>query len=86
MNSDRAAGLFWLVVGIVVSAASYHLGLGSVREPGTGFLPFGAGMLLAILSLGSLFQEYRKQAQSKEPLFRGTLWYKVILVFVVLLV
>jgi putative tricarboxylic transport membrane protein len=86
MSSDRAAGLFWLVVGIVVSAASYRLGLGSVREPGTGFLPFGAGMLLAILSLCALFQEYRKQPSPKEPLFKGALWLKVILAFVALLV
>jgi hypothetical protein len=86
MNSDRAGSLFWLVFGIMVSVASYHLGLGSVREPATGFLPFGAGVLLAILSLCSLYQEYRKQPSSKKPLFKGTFWLKVIVVFLALLV
>jgi hypothetical protein len=86
MNTDRAAGLFWLMFGIIVSIASYRLGLGSVREPGTGFLPFGAGILLAILSLCSLFQNSRKQIHPKEPLFKNTFWLKVILVFIALLV
>jgi putative tricarboxylic transport membrane protein len=86
MNTDRAADLFWLMFGIIVSIASYRLGLGSVREPGTGFLPFGAGMLLAILSLCSLFQDYRKQVHPKEPLFKNTFWIKVFLVFIALLV
>jgi putative tricarboxylic transport membrane protein len=86
MNTGRAASLFWLMFGILVSVASCRLGLGSVREPGTGFLPFGAGMLLAILSLCSFFQEYRKEAVSKKSLFEGTLWFKVILAFAALLV
>jgi hypothetical protein len=86
MNTNRAGSLFWLLLGIIVSFASYRLGLGSVREPGTGFVPFGAGMLLAILSLCSLFQEYHKQPGSKESLFKGTLWLKVIFAFVALLI
>jgi putative tricarboxylic transport membrane protein len=86
MNSDRAGSFFWLMLGIIVSIASYRLGLGSVREPGTGFLPFGAGVLLSILSLCSLFQEYRKLPNSKAPLFKGTFWLKVIAVFAALLI
>ena len=86
MRTDRAASLFWLVFGIIVSAASYRLGLGSVSEPGTGFLPFGAGILLGILSLSSFVQEYRKQAPLKERLFKISLWLKVLPVFAALLV
>jgi putative tricarboxylic transport membrane protein len=86
MNTDRAGSLFWLLFGVIVSVASYRLGLGSIREPGTGFLPFGAGMLLGILSLCSFLQELRKERASKEPLFKGTFWLKVIVVFAALLV
>ena len=86
MNTDRAGSLFWLVFGIVVAVASYRLDLGTVREPGTGFLTFGAGLLLGILSLCSLFQEARREKTSAQPLFKGTFWFRVVLAFVALLV
>jgi putative tricarboxylic transport membrane protein len=86
MNTDRAGSLFWLLFGIVVAIASYRLGLGSVREPGTGFLTFGAGLLLGALSVCTLFQGVRKERATKQPLFRGTFWYRVVLAFAALLV
>jgi len=86
MNTDRAANLFWLLFAILVSVASCRLDLGSVKEPGTGFVPFGAGVLLGILSLSSFLQRYRREAAPKVPLFKGTFWLKVILAFVALIV
>jgi putative tricarboxylic transport membrane protein len=87
MNTDRAGSLFWLLFGIIVAVASYHLGLGSVREPGTGFLTFGAGLLLGILALCSFFQEAQKgRAPTWQALFKGTFWYRVVLAFAALLV
>ncbi len=88
MNAGRLSPFFWLLFAVVVSVASYRLGLGSLREPGTGFMPFGAAVLLGLLSLVSSLQgPLRKGGSEKEPaLFRGRYWPKVALAFAALLV
>jgi hypothetical protein len=87
MNSDRASSLFWLCVAVIVAIASFRMGLGTIRTPSIGFMPFGASILLGLLSVISLLQAMAKEkGEKKAPLFRGTFWVKVILVFVALLV
>jgi hypothetical protein len=56
VNSDKATSIFWLVVALIVSVASFRLGLGNVSAPGSGFTPFGASVLLGILSLVCFLQ------------------------------
>ena len=48
-QQDRIGGLIWLVLGIAMCIESVELGLGKIRVPGAGFLPFLSGVLLAIL-------------------------------------
>jgi hypothetical protein len=84
MNSDRAGSLFWLCIAVVVAAASFRMGLGTIRTPSIGFMPFGAALLLGLLSIISLFQ-VKERAEKAVPLFRGTFWIRVILVFAALL-
>jgi putative tricarboxylic transport membrane protein len=85
MNLDRVTSIFWLCISVVVAVASFRLGLGKLSAPGSGFTPFGASILLGILSIICFFQAKEKQEpENVEPLFSGQLWYKVILVFVVL--
>ncbi len=86
MNTDRVSSLFWLCVAVIVAAASFNMGLGSIRSPGTGFMPFGAAVLLGLLSIASFFQSRAKDEAGKAlPVFRGTFWIRVILVFAALL-
>lgn len=85
MNSDKATSIFWLGVSAVVAVASFRLGLGNFSMPGSGFTPFGASVLLGILSIVCFFQEKAgKRSEDTGPLFRGTLWPRIILVFVAL--
>lgn len=85
MNTDKATSIFWLFISIIVSVASYRLGLGKLSIPGSGFMPFGAAVLLGILSIVCFLQAMRqKNTTDVQPLFRGLLWPKVILVFVAL--
>jgi hypothetical protein len=87
MSADKGSSLFWLSVSIVVSIGAFRLGLGSVKVPGMGFMSFGAAVLLGILSITCFVQAaMQKEDPKPEPLFRGTLWRRVILVFVALLV
>ncbi|HVP79680.1 MAG TPA: tripartite tricarboxylate transporter TctB family protein [Thermodesulfobacteriota bacterium] len=86
MNADKAGSLFWLLVAIVVAVGAFRLGLGNVRAPGIGFMPFGAAVLLGLLSIISFLRAAAKEKALKSaPLFRGTLWLRVVFVFVALL-
>jgi hypothetical protein len=84
MNSDRAGSLFWLCIAVVVAVASFQMGLGSIRTPSIGFMPFGASVLLGLLSIVSFFQ-VKERTEKATPFFRGTFWIRVILVFLSLL-
>jgi putative tricarboxylic transport membrane protein len=85
MNTDKATSIFWLFISIIVSVASFRLGLGKLSTPGSGFMPFGAAVLLGMLSVVCFLQAMRqKKPADLQPLFRGLLWPRVILVFVAL--
>jgi len=52
LNTDRVSSLFWLALGLVSMYGSVQLGLGTLREPGSGFLPFLAGCFISLIALG----------------------------------
>jgi len=86
MTSDKPTSIFWLFVSVIVAVASYRLGLGNVSAPGSGFTPFGAAVLLGILSIVCFLQTMAREKPTEvQPLFRGTLWPRVVLVFAALL-
>jgi putative tricarboxylic transport membrane protein len=61
MSRDLTSSLFWLAIAIFFAANSFtHLKLGTLHQPGPGFFPFWAGVVLALLSLISLFRSLRK--------------------------
>jgi putative tricarboxylic transport membrane protein len=50
-KDDQIGGLIWLVLGIGLSLTSFQLRIGGFHNPGPGFLPFIAGVLLTISGL-----------------------------------
>ncbi len=86
MSVDKASSLFWLCVAIVVSVASFRLGLGNFHTPSIGFMPFGAAVLLGLLSIVSFIQATVKEKAIRPALFQGTLWLRVVVVFAALLI
>jgi putative tricarboxylic transport membrane protein len=80
MSADKGTSLFWLFVSIVVSIAAFRLNLGKLSAPGSGFMPFGAAVLLGLLSIVCFLQAVtREKTEAKaEPLFRGKLWHRVV--------
>ncbi len=48
---DRTSSLVWLTFSSLICIESFRLPLGSVREPGPGFLPLLVGIILAGLSV-----------------------------------
>lgn len=51
MNRDKWSSLFWLVVALLICFESLRLSLGTAHNPGIGFFPFYAGVILGILAL-----------------------------------
>ncbi|MBI2999657.1 MAG: tripartite tricarboxylate transporter TctB family protein [Deltaproteobacteria bacterium] len=54
--SEIIGGIFWLVFGSVFTILATGYQIGSVTQPGPGFLPLGVGLLLIVFSLVILAQ------------------------------
>jgi hypothetical protein len=84
---DQTSSLFWLLVSMAVFVESIRLGIGSLHNPGMGFLTFGASGILGILSLTLLLQtSLRKEKGAAATLFPTALWKRVVLVLMILVV
>ncbi len=86
-KADRASGLFWLIFSVFISYQSYKLGLGTLHQPGPGFLFFWTGIVVAILSLTVVVRSFRKRSpdEAKESVFAGWNVTKIVLVLLSLL-
>ena len=62
MSRDLTSALFWLAFAIFFSIESLtQLKLGTLHQPGPGFFPFWAGVVLGLLSLILLLNSLRNQ-------------------------
>lgn len=60
-------GILWFVVGGLICFLGHRIGLGSFREPGPGFVPFGSGLsLVAIGLIMTLSGKFPKPATEKD--------------------
>jgi hypothetical protein len=83
MIAEKGSSLFWLIVSIIFLIGAAGLGIGDVRMPGAGFTSFGAAVLLGLLSMINFTRAAARGRMGKtEPLFRGTFWLRVVLVFI----
>jgi len=78
-TTDSASALFWVVVGILACYGATRLGLGSVTEPGAGFIFFWSGVILVVLSL-ILFAQSRRNAEDTVEEAVQIDWAKIALV------
>ena len=86
-QKNLIAAIFWLCLGILFAiwATSYHIG--SITQPGAGFLPLILGLLIVLFSLVILAQG-RKADPGKEKAMSFALpagWKKIVYVILVLL-
>jgi len=77
--ADLISGVFWLGIGLLLSIWSASYPIGSLIQPGPGFLPLALGLLLILLSLVLLARAITSSLISQKgpgsPLFGG--WKKV---------
>ena len=73
--------LFWLLFSLLICIESYRLKLGAINQPGSGFFPFSAGLIMLILALAALFQSIRKKNSvekiTRQETFR---WWNILII------
>jgi len=85
ITADTASGLFWLVWALLVCYGASQLGLGSVTDPGSGFIFFWSGLILMFLALVLIAGSVRQTNAAGRPII-ATHWQKVLLVLISLVV
>ena len=89
-HRDMASGLFWFVIGLGLSIwtlTSYEIG--SLTQPGTGYLPLALSIILLLLSLILLVGQMKKipgAGRAVLPVARSGGWKKVVYTVLVLMV
>lgn len=76
-----AGALFWIAAGLLACYGATRLGLGSVTEPGAGFIFFWSGVVLVILSLVVLIDSIRSSEAAARDIGEMN-WIKITLVLV----
>ena len=72
---DRWLSLIWMALGLGQCFESWRLGLGSISEPESGFMPFLLGLLILVLSAILLVESFI--AMKRTPGTRLSLWSEV---------
>jgi putative tricarboxylic transport membrane protein len=77
-SAELWAALFWLGLGMFVVWAGRDLGTGTVAAPGSGFLPFWAGLLMCAFALAVLWSAITKGGASVASLWVDVRWGSVV--------
>lgn len=79
-KADRISGIFWLCFSILIITLSYRLGLGTLHQPGPGFLFFWVNIALGFMSLAVLIRAWVGAAEPPLAIFGGQNIIKISLV------
>jgi putative tricarboxylic transport membrane protein len=85
---DRIFSFIWIALGVFQCTESFSLGLGSVMEPGTGFMPFVMGLVMIALAVALFLESYfetRKKPTAKISLWSDVYWKRVVYITVIML-
>ena len=88
MKTEQAGSLFWLAAGLISIYGSIRLGLGVLREPGSGFLAFLAGSFLSVMALILFFRSFLKGGgvlAKVSALWQGVNWRRPVIVSLLIL-
>ncbi len=87
MNNDQLSSTVWFILGLAVCLGSLQYKLGTPASPGTGFMPFLAGLAICFFSgIGLIHSTLRRrQGEGWVPLLRGVLWKNALIILISLL-
>ena len=81
MNAERTGALFWLLFGCAAIYGGLDLELGTMQEPGSGFLTFVAGTFVSCMALIIIVQSYREDQTTSNRvtgLWKGKKWKRAV--------
>jgi putative tricarboxylic transport membrane protein len=78
-SAELWAALAWLALAVFVTWAGWDLGIGTAAAPGSGFLPFWAGLLMCVFALSVLWSAVTEGGPSVASLWSGVRWGNVVL-------
>jgi len=79
-NAELWGGLFWLAFSAFIVFAGRKLGLGSINDPGSGFLLFWLGLLMCAFALSIVWSAVASGGPPLASLWADTRWGKVLVV------
>jgi putative tricarboxylic transport membrane protein len=85
-NAELWGGAIWFAISLFALEQGRKLELGTVNEPGMGFMLFWLGILMAGLSLTVAVQAIRNEGPSVRALWADTRWLKTLIVVVTFVV
>jgi putative tricarboxylic transport membrane protein len=83
-KADRISGLFWLMFSLFFSYSAYKLGMGTLNQPGPGFVFFWTGIVISLLSLTVILRSFAKRSsgEAKGSIYGKGNTTKILLVLV----
>jgi putative tricarboxylic transport membrane protein len=86
INNDQAGAALWVALGALIAISSIRYGLGTLDSPGTGFMPFLAGIVITLFASIGLVHATLKQREGIgwKPTMQGRFWKKALIVLVAL--
>ena len=84
-RAELWGGLFWLAVGAFVAWQGWLLELGSLREPGSGFVFFWLGLIISAVAVFIAIGGVRGSGPLLGDLWQGARWRNVLLVILALI-
>jgi len=79
--------LFWFAVGLISIYGSIKLGVGTLREPGSGFLSFLAGGSISLMAMVIFLQSFLRRGEllvKLSALWEGVRWRRPVAIGLIL--
>ena len=74
---DKIACFFWMGIGAILAIGSLKIQVGTLSEPGPGFLPLWSGVLLGAASVVHLLQLFKRNSDGgAAPFWKEVHWLR----------
>ena len=84
-NSELWSGLVALALSLFVVWSGIDMGMGTINDPGSGYVVFYAGLLMILFSVIMLYSAVKDGGPTFVSLWRDVLWTKPMIVIALLI-
>jgi putative tricarboxylic transport membrane protein len=89
MNAERLSSMVWFLVGAASIYGAIDLGIGSMAEPGSGFMAFTGGCFISLMALLIFVQSYKADPTLQtrvSALWQGVNWSRSLAITLLTLI